>query len=213
MDFLGLLAEWQMSEQLVGVIVGALIGFSGTLLTVLIHSKIEKDKRREERLWHLRKDRLERKIEPAWQATSTLLYELVDCLDSALQMLKQLQEVADLDQEADTSTKAAFDNFLKRWMQISSAIDTFSKHDLRTIEALYEIEIARAISNAVSSSLGVIGDVGKEIEDLFYRRIHDVRVGSGEISAAIQDLSKAEAQVSDSVRKVEKVIEKHLTKL
>jgi len=202
-----------MSEQLVGVIVGALIGFSGTLLSVLIHSRIEKDKRREERLWRFRKDRMEGKIEPAWQSIYALQYEMIDWLDHVVKIFDQLQEVPNKDQEVDASTQAMFDHFTERCSDIERTMDRLQKHEFRTIRTYCDVKIGQAISELFSDFNDVVQDIGSKVQDLNNKYIHDEEVGSDEINALIQDLSTAEVRVTLSVRKVEGIIEEHLTKL
>jgi len=202
-----------MSEQLVGVIVGALIGFTGTLLSVLIHSRIEKDKRREERLWRFRKDRMESKIEPAWQSILTLQYEMVDWLDHVLKIFDRLQEVPDKTQETDPSTQAMFDHFTERCRDIQRTMDRLQKHEFRTIRTYCDVKVGQAISEVFSDFNDVVQDIGSKVQDLNNKYIHDEEVGSDELNALIQDLSTAEVRVTLSVRKVEGIIEEHLTKL
>jgi len=202
-----------VSEQLIGVIVGALIGFGGTALVTLFQWRIEKEKRREERLWHYRQQHVQR-LRLAWEEVRR----------QALESLRFSEKIATgLDALAaaeDTKTYEEIEEGLEEWVpKIQPRFDRdkvesrFSElmTNLLFIASLHDPSLRDSINKATSAVIDGLVSVLGNVQSLLDKLDHGIEITPSDAKKAVEQFNVARAIIVAAMREVEMSIEQHTT--
>jgi len=204
-----------MSEQLAGVIVGAAIAFAGTALITLFQWYMEKEKRREERVWWYRQEHLQR-LRPAWERmhgryleSLTVSEKITTLLDglAGVDETKRHEKLEEMVKELRRIAESHFD--VERLQTLSSEAAT----DAALIASTHHPKLAESIRTAVLKLAETMDDLLGNVQSLLERFAVDVEVSPAEITKATKRLDECRGSLIETMREVETSIERYVTEV
>ncbi len=204
-----------MSEQLIGVIVGALIGFAGTALITLLQWRIEREKRREDRSWRYRQERVQ-DLRVAWEEVRRLYLDLLEFEEKTAKHLDRLAAAE------DSETYEEIQERFKEWSQKEvrgfageEGEDRFTElmTNLVAIASVQDPSLQQDIIKATRSVMYAMGTSMGSVQSLLYKFDHGEELSSEDTTRAVEQCNEVRAIIAKAMTLVETAIERYVTKL
>lgn len=179
-----------MNDQLLGVIVGAAIGFLGPLLVTLFQWYMEREKRREDRLWHYRQEHIHR-VRPSWEQLSASLYDLLDMVEDGLIWLDRaaategIEEAEDLKREFDKQFQRMHEQADKLTARLSEI-----PAQMWTVLTMHDPDLGPSVRSQIGEALQSVSAFAKVVESLRYEPRPDSGLSPAQIAEVKNQLNE-----------------------
>lgn len=192
-----------MSDQLLGVIVGAVIGFAGTYLIARLEREADKERRREERRWQYRRKQVER-IRAHWEQTSRLSWGCIVFSKQFLELLGRIGAVPgrEVSEELLQELKGLRGQADKLYVEMSEAYE-----QLWRVLAIHDPELGPAVRLRVAEAFSSVGGICGVMESLEPEALADDKMAGLE-----KELKQYERTIIESIRQVENSMERYVTR-
>lgn len=194
-----------MSDQLVGVIVGALIGFAGTALITLFQWRSEREKRREERLWQHRQEHIQR-LRPAWERTRDFMIEYIKLNEIGHRLVSLISEVVITGELLDSMHREilAMDVGVSRLQELDGPP---SLSDMLPLGLILDPNLQESVQKALYQ----FEKAREYIQDVVPLLRKEEPLGRGKAGEIAKRLAEDRQVCMQAIREVEIAMERYLT--
>lgn len=201
-----------MSDQLLGVIIGAGIGFAGTALITLFQWRMEKEKRREERLWQYRQEHL-RSIRPIWERVHRCLYEYVKVSERVYAVVDGgllAQQEGTWHEFCDEVIPVALESIgasLSRLEELQ-----LDDSELLALGTIHDPHLREAMRKGLSDLHGALAFLRSDVDSYYKKCLDGYEPASAEkLVETLKRFAEARGGVVQVIRDIESSIERYVT--